>query len=217
MSEYSKDEIVCTKVGGFNEILYSDGATGSCSSKTRRPRTVFTDDQLQKLEEEFQADKCPDLTKHRDIAYDLKLTEEQVVGWFKNRRTKWKRRNGIAIQRRTVFTPEQLQKLQDEFHANKYLSVAQRRRIALDLNIFESQVARWFKGRRAKWKSSSSITLRPPSRGFTSEQRARLEDEFHTMKFPNIMQRLLIAYRLNLSQTQVAYWFKDRRKKIVKL
>jgi arsenate reductase-like glutaredoxin family protein len=46
----------------------------------------------------------------------------------------------------------QLNALEEEFTAHKYLSVPQRLQIARCLSLSEQQVKTWFQNRRTKWK-----------------------------------------------------------------
>ncbi|KAI0243371.1 Homeobox protein engrailed-2a [Lamellibrachia satsuma] len=55
---------------------------------------------------------------------------------------------------RTAFTNEQLNRLRDEFEANKYLTEDRRRRLASELNLNDYQVKIWFQNKRAKLKKS---------------------------------------------------------------
>lgn len=112
-----------------------------------------------------------------------------------------------------VFTAEQVQKLEDEFRVDKYLNANKRRHLASDFKLSEEQVNNWFIGRRKKWKSTTGIKLTPPSVLFTSEQRNRLEDEFHDGMYLQSSKRQHIAEELKLSEEQVTRWFKSRRAK----
>ena len=57
----------------------------------KRPRTAFTNDQLQRLKREFE--ECRYLTEQRrnDLARELNLTEAQIKIWFQNKRAKIKK------------------------------------------------------------------------------------------------------------------------------
>ncbi|KAJ8306837.1 hypothetical protein KUTeg_014921 [Tegillarca granosa] len=62
----------------------------------KRPRTAFTNEQLQRLKREF--DSCRYLTEQRrkDLALELKLSESQIKIWFQNKRAKIKKSSGIS-------------------------------------------------------------------------------------------------------------------------
>ena len=63
----------------------------SCRSK--RKRTIFTADQLERLEKEFDRQQYIVGTQRFYLAADLGLSETQVKIWFQNRRIKWRRQN----------------------------------------------------------------------------------------------------------------------------
>ncbi|XP_062570816.1 homeobox protein engrailed-1-B-like [Saccostrea cucullata] len=60
----------------------------------KRPRTAFSNDQLQRLKVEF--DKCQYLTEQRrlELAKTLNLSEGQIKIWFQNKRAKVKKSSG---------------------------------------------------------------------------------------------------------------------------
>ncbi|GCB77966.1 hypothetical protein scyTo_0020049 [Scyliorhinus torazame] len=61
--------------------------------RTRRHRTIFTEEQLAALEEFFQCNQYPDVVSREQLAKQVQLREERVEVWFKNRRAKWRRQN----------------------------------------------------------------------------------------------------------------------------
>lgn len=67
----------------------------SCRSK--RKRTIFTADQLERLEKEFDRQQYIVGTQRFYLAADLGLNETQVKIWFQNRRIKWRRQN-VALR-----------------------------------------------------------------------------------------------------------------------
>ncbi|OQV20653.1 putative Homeobox protein B-H2 [Hypsibius exemplaris] len=66
---------------------------GSNNRKQRKPRTAFTDQQLQLLEKSFEAQRYLSVQDRMELAAKLQLADSQVKCWFQNRRTKWKRQN----------------------------------------------------------------------------------------------------------------------------
>ena len=62
-------------------------------SKPKRTRTIFTADQLERLEKEFDRQQYIVGTQRFYLAADLGLSETQVKIWFQNRRIKWRRQN----------------------------------------------------------------------------------------------------------------------------
>ncbi|NXI44404.1 NOT2 protein, partial [Galbula dea] len=63
------------------------------SGKAKRVRTIFTSDQLARLEKEFARQQYMVGTERYLLASSLHLTEEQVKVWFQNRRIKWRKQS----------------------------------------------------------------------------------------------------------------------------
>ncbi|XP_060135092.1 LOW QUALITY PROTEIN: homeobox protein not2-like [Zootoca vivipara] len=61
--------------------------------KTKRVRTVFTPEQLDRLEKEFLKQQYMVGNERVDLATTLHLTETQVKVWFQNRRIKWRKQS----------------------------------------------------------------------------------------------------------------------------
>ncbi|NXL39234.1 NOT2 protein, partial [Glaucidium brasilianum] len=61
--------------------------------KTKRVRTIFTSDQLARLEKEFARQQYMVGMERCLLASSLHLTEEQVKVWFQNRRIKWRKQS----------------------------------------------------------------------------------------------------------------------------
>ncbi|KAF8383431.1 hypothetical protein PRIPAC_72573 [Pristionchus pacificus] len=59
--------------------------------KARKARTIFTDKQLQELENMFEKHKYLSVQDRMDLAQRMGLSDTQVKTWYQNRRTKWKR------------------------------------------------------------------------------------------------------------------------------
>ena len=57
---------------------------------------------------------------------------------------------------RTIFTQEQLDKLEVEFNRQQYMVGSERSYLASSLNLSESQVKIWFQNRRIKWRKTSA-------------------------------------------------------------
>ncbi|NXQ89290.1 NOT2 protein, partial [Nyctibius grandis] len=65
----------------------------SKTGKAKRVRTIFTSDQLARLEKEFARQQYMVGTERCLLASSLHLTEEQVKVWFQNRRIKWRKQS----------------------------------------------------------------------------------------------------------------------------
>ncbi|XP_069599570.1 homeobox protein not2-like [Ranitomeya imitator] len=63
------------------------------SHKLKRIRTVFTPEQLERLEQDFLKQQYMVGTERVDLAASLGLTETQVKVWFQNRRIKWRKQS----------------------------------------------------------------------------------------------------------------------------
>ncbi|CAF1014128.1 unnamed protein product [Rotaria sp. Silwood1] len=88
---------------------YSDDdlcASSSClaainlrkNKKQRKPRTAFTDAQLNTLEKSFERQKYLSVQERLELANRLHLSDTQVKTWYQNRRTKWKRQACLGLE-----------------------------------------------------------------------------------------------------------------------
>ncbi len=59
--------------------------------KHKRPRTMFTLTQLQRMEREFVRRQYITGSQRLKLAEELQLSETQVRVWFQNRRIKWRK------------------------------------------------------------------------------------------------------------------------------
>lgn len=76
-------------VGGGHGGSGSQGA--SAKAKVKRVRTIFTAEQLERLEAEFARQQYMVGPERLYLAAALSLTEAQVKVWFQNRRIKWRK------------------------------------------------------------------------------------------------------------------------------
>ena len=87
---------------------------------------------------------------------------EEIVDEVKSKGKKRKSRkssdNSAANNKRmrTIFTQEQLDKLEEEFLRQQYMVGSERSYLANSLGLSESQVKIWFQNRRIKWRKTQS-------------------------------------------------------------
>ncbi|KAK2910789.1 hypothetical protein Q8A67_002922 [Cirrhinus molitorella] len=68
--------------------------------RVRRHRTIFTEEQLDALEDLFRQNQYPDINTREQLALRTHLREERVEVWFKNRRAKWRRQKRLPFSLR---------------------------------------------------------------------------------------------------------------------
>merc|ERR1719220_1662589 len=66
---------------------------------------------------------------------------------------------------RTAFSPSQLLKLEQAFEKNQYVVGAERKELAKNLNLSETQVKVWFQNRRTKHKREETETEQSQNMG----------------------------------------------------
>merc|ERR1719410_1483068 len=74
------------------------GASGpkhvAVDNDEKRPRTAFSSEQLNKLRQEFQANRYLTEERRRHLSRELGLNENQIKIWFQNKRAKLKKSHG---------------------------------------------------------------------------------------------------------------------------
>lgn len=92
------------KEGDEEETMKSEQClvNGGGGSKSKRIRTIFKAEQLEKLELEFTHQQYMVGPERQALAASLDLTEAQVKVWFQNRRIKWRKQNEEDNKRRMV-------------------------------------------------------------------------------------------------------------------
>ncbi|XP_007460109.1 PREDICTED: homeobox protein goosecoid-2 [Lipotes vexillifer] len=70
--------------------------------RTRRHRTIFSEEQLQALEALFVQNQYPDVGTRERLAGHIRLREERVEVWFKNRRAKWRHQKRTSASARLL-------------------------------------------------------------------------------------------------------------------
>ncbi|XP_044739862.1 homeobox protein Hox-B5b-like [Chrysoperla carnea] len=82
------------------------------TAKSKRVRTIFTPDQLERLEAEFERQQYMVGPERLYLAHTLQLTEAQVKVWFQNRRIKWRKHHLEITHQRLAVIKQQQQQLQ---------------------------------------------------------------------------------------------------------
>ncbi|XP_065206996.1 homeobox protein MOX-2-like [Planococcus citri] len=77
-----------------------DGSNSKLAGKSKRVRTIFTPEQLERLEAEFERQQYMVGPERLYLAHTLQLTEAQVKVWFQNRRIKWRKQHLEMTQQR---------------------------------------------------------------------------------------------------------------------
>ncbi|CAB3399642.1 unnamed protein product [Caenorhabditis bovis] len=88
------------------------------SKKARKARTIFTDKQLQELENTFEKHKYLSVQDRMELAHRMGLTDTQVKTWYQNRRTKWKRQATTGMD--LLAEPGNLAAVQNLIRNNSY-------------------------------------------------------------------------------------------------
>nr|XP_020759062.1 homeobox protein goosecoid-2 [Odocoileus virginianus texanus] len=74
--------------------------------RTRRHRTIFSEEQLRALEALFAQNQYPDVGTRERLAGRIRLREERVEVWFKNRRAKWRHQKRASSSAQLLAGPE---------------------------------------------------------------------------------------------------------------
>ncbi|XP_012936775.1 uncharacterized protein LOC101854766 [Aplysia californica] len=97
----------------FNRFSFSDKQERKNVGKTKRIRTIFTPEQLERLEAEFERQQYMVGTERYYLAASLNLTEAQVKVWFQNRRIKWRKQH-LEQQQARLASGELYQDIDDD-------------------------------------------------------------------------------------------------------
>uniref|UniRef100_A0A914V3B7 Homeobox domain-containing protein n=1 Tax=Plectus sambesii TaxID=2011161 RepID=A0A914V3B7_9BILA len=90
------------------------------------------------------------------------LAELQMLLGMGARKHQYKRARKAAAERkpRQAYSSRQLERLEEEFKKDKYLSVSKRIDLSKTLTLTETQIKTWFQNRRTKWKKQLTTNLR---------------------------------------------------------
>ncbi|XP_046658461.1 homeobox protein ceh-30-like [Homalodisca vitripennis] len=104
----------------YSSRSIAEDKSGDCTSggrksgKSKRVRTIFTPEQLERLEAEFERQQYMVGPERLYLAHALQLTEAQVKVWFQNRRIKWRKQHLELQQQRLAALKQQQHLLQHD-------------------------------------------------------------------------------------------------------
>ncbi|CAD0206477.1 unnamed protein product [Chrysodeixis includens] len=88
------------QVGQLKSSRSHSMTCSNSSGRSKRIRTIFTPEQLERLEAEFERQQYMVGPERLYLAHALQLTEAQVKVWFQNRRIKWRKHHLEVTQQR---------------------------------------------------------------------------------------------------------------------
>ncbi|XP_075989563.1 uncharacterized protein LOC142985338 [Anticarsia gemmatalis] len=88
------------QVGQLKSSRTHSMSCSNSSGRSKRIRTIFTPEQLERLEAEFERQQYMVGPERLYLAHALQLTEAQVKVWFQNRRIKWRKHHLEVTQQR---------------------------------------------------------------------------------------------------------------------
>ncbi|XP_012997005.2 homeobox protein goosecoid-2 isoform X2 [Cavia porcellus] len=91
---------LAAQTGGSGALPCAGGQ--GAQRRTRRHRTIFSEEQLQALEALFVQNQYPDVGTRERLAGSIRLREERVEVWFKNRRAKWRHQKRASASARLL-------------------------------------------------------------------------------------------------------------------
>lgn len=92
--------------------------------------------------------------QHFFLLSPLITAQRAVMGKLRLKKT------GIDRKPRQAYSQVQLEKLENEFKQDKYLSVSKRLELSKCLSLTEVQIKTWFQNRRTKWKKQLTSRLK---------------------------------------------------------
>ncbi|KAI9579616.1 hypothetical protein GQX74_000404 [Glossina fuscipes] len=121
----------------FQREKLKTGSGKKSSIKNKRVRTIFTPEQLERLEAEFERQQYMVGPERLYLAHTLQLTEAQVKVWFQNRRIKWRKHHLELTQQRLALL-RQTQLTSNANNSNNGLETVNTSSTALSANCEDS-------------------------------------------------------------------------------
>lgn len=96
--------------------------------------------------------------------YPLKVTMPPYLHPLTSVQGNQYRKQGIDRKPRQTYSTKQLDRLENEFKLDKYLSVSKRMELSKILSLTEIQIKTWFQNRRTKWKKQLASRIKMAQR-----------------------------------------------------
>ena len=139
---YQRPQLYCAAIPPPTEVVRS----AAVSAPFRRHCSSTASDADDDSEEDSTAEEP---AESHDTAPDKSRCNEAA--------TSSKQREACGRKKkRTAFTTSQLQELESKFSEQKYLTKADRTRLAKRLGLTEKHVKTWYQNRRTKWKRGAT-------------------------------------------------------------
>jgi len=155
---------------------------------TKRSRILYSEKQLEALEELFQKTKYPDIAARLEIAGRVNLSKLNVRVWFQNRRAK--------------------ERNQNEGEETKLQTKSSK--ASVDDVVMKKPVKRCKRPRGAE-KGFKMRGERRERTAYSDWQIEALEELFQVAEYPDLGAREEVAQKTNLSKFNVQIWFQNRR------
>uniref|UniRef100_T1KMS0 Homeobox domain-containing protein n=1 Tax=Tetranychus urticae TaxID=32264 RepID=T1KMS0_TETUR len=168
-------------------------SSSTVQQRRRKPRVVYTQQEVNILESEFIACKDPDNNERLRIANDLRKDAEEIKTWFKNRRSR-----GKPAKPSSIVSPK-CNQVQNIMISREKYDVPNGNEMHVSLNVL---------GKNKRARKERFV--------FSKEQVKGLEEAFRQHPNPEHWQKDEIAVKWNLTTAIVTNWFKNRRTKAKK-
>ncbi|KAL3118728.1 hypothetical protein niasHT_000488 [Heterodera trifolii] len=168
--------------------------------------------------------------KHQKTKLPQNKDKTEAIGQKAEQKADVKRRFENGDER--PISSEQLERMEREFGANKYLSASQREKLAKEIGLTETEVKVWFHNRRDQWKWQTAAEETPAAgdkqhekqkmqqngdqtetklQNFSSEQLDILKGAFDERKYPDIFMLEELGRETGITVDQIQAWFQMRR------